>query len=87
MGCANAFRPITPLLCIPQKMSCAWIIFLYTSWVRKVLVAWVGRTDLRAPAESEEVGLGPIAQALDARAFDEVFLLSDYDETDGRRRT
>jgi transcriptional regulator with GAF, ATPase, and Fis domain len=48
--------------------------------VRKVLVAWVGRTDLRAPAESEAVGLGPIAQALDARAFDEVYLLSNYDE-------
>ena len=26
------------------------------------------------------VGMGPLAQALDARAFDEVFLLSDYDE-------
>jgi DNA-binding NtrC family response regulator len=48
--------------------------------VRKVLVAWVGKTDLRAPSESELVGDGPIAQALDARAFDEVFLLSDYPE-------
>lgn len=48
--------------------------------MRKVLVAWVGRTDLRAPAEGDEVGVGPIAQALDARAFDEAFLLSDYDE-------
>jgi DNA-binding NtrC family response regulator len=46
--------------------------------VRQVLVTWVGRTDLRAPAETETVGLGPIAQALDARPFDEVFLLSDY---------
>ena len=48
--------------------------------MRKVLVAWVGRTDLRAPAESEAVGLGPIAQAVDARVFKEVLLLSDYDE-------
>jgi DNA-binding NtrC family response regulator len=48
--------------------------------VQKVLVAWVGRTDLRAPAESDVVGLGPIAQALDARTFDEVFLLSDYED-------
>ncbi|MCP3143432.1 sigma-54 interaction domain-containing protein [Pyxidicoccus xibeiensis] len=47
--------------------------------MRKVLVAWVGRTDLRAPTEGEEVGAGPIAQALDARAFDEAFLLSDYE--------
>jgi transcriptional regulator with PAS, ATPase and Fis domain len=48
--------------------------------VRKVLVAWVGKTDLRAPTESDAVGVGPIAQAIDARVFDEVFLLSDYDE-------
>lgn len=48
--------------------------------MRKVLVAWVGRTDLRAPTESEAVGVGPIAQVIDARTFDEVYLLSDYDE-------
>ena len=48
--------------------------------MRKVLVAWIGKTDLRAPTESEQVGVGPIAQALEARAFDEAFLLSDYDE-------
>jgi DNA-binding NtrC family response regulator len=48
--------------------------------VRKILVAWVGRTDLRAPTEGKAVGVGPIAQALDARAFNELFLLSDYDE-------
>src|SRR5262245_21837038 len=47
---------------------------------KKTLVTWVGRTDLRAPKESTEVGTGPIAQALDARPFDQVFLLSDYDE-------
>jgi DNA-binding NtrC family response regulator len=46
--------------------------------VRRVLAAWIGRTDLRAPDESETVGLGPIAQALDAREFDQVFLLADY---------
>jgi transcriptional regulator with PAS, ATPase and Fis domain len=45
-----------------------------------VLVAWVGRTDLRAPAESEVVGFGPIAQSIDARTFDQVYLLSDYGE-------
>ncbi len=48
--------------------------------VRKVLVAWVGKTDLRAPTESDQIGVGPIAQAFDARVFDEAFLLSDYDE-------
>lgn len=54
---------------------------LYHHRVRKVLVAWIGRTDLQAAAKREEVGLGPIAQALDARSFDEVFLLSDYDNS------
>jgi DNA-binding NtrC family response regulator len=53
---------------------------LYLGAVQKVLVAWLGRTDLRAPTESEVVGIGPIAQALEARSFDEAFLLSDYDE-------
>jgi hypothetical protein len=48
--------------------------------VRRVLVAWVSKTDLRAPTEREQVGVGPIAQALEARAFDKAFLLSDYDE-------
>jgi DNA-binding NtrC family response regulator len=48
--------------------------------MRRVLVTWVGRTDLRAPTESDSVGLGPIAQALDTLAFDEVVLLSDYAE-------
>ena len=48
--------------------------------MRKVLVAWAGKTDLRAPNEGELVGVGPIAQALDGRAFDEFFLLSDYEE-------
>jgi DNA-binding NtrC family response regulator len=51
---------------------------LYRPRVRKVLVAWVGKADLRAPIESDQVGIGPIAQALTARAFDEAFLLSDY---------
>lgn len=48
--------------------------------MRKVLVAWIGNTDLRAPAETKPVGVGPIAQAIDARTFDEIFLLSDYEE-------
>ena len=48
--------------------------------VRKALVAWLGRTDLRAPTESDQVGIGPVAQALEARAFDDAFLLSDYQE-------
>ena len=48
--------------------------------VRRILVSWVGRTDLRAPTEATTVGDGPIAQAVTARQFDDVCLLSDYDE-------
>jgi len=43
-----------------------------------VLVAWVGTTDLRAPTEEHTVGCGPVAQALAARSFDEVVLLSNF---------
>ncbi|MBI2828086.1 MAG: AAA family ATPase, partial [Acidobacteria bacterium] len=48
--------------------------------MRNVLVTWIGNTDLRAPKEADVVGVGPIAQALDARAFDEALLLSDHPE-------
>ncbi|MGQ0732462.1 MAG: sigma-54 interaction domain-containing protein [Acidobacteriota bacterium] len=43
-----------------------------------ILLAWVGSTDLRAPTEEGAVGLGPVAQAMDARRFDEAVLLSNY---------
>ncbi len=48
----------------------------------RVLVAWIGKTDLRAPLESETIGIGPIAQALDARRFDEAVLLTDHPATE-----
>ncbi len=47
--------------------------------MRRVLVAWLGRTDLRATTESDQIGLGPIAQALTAREFEAAYLLSDYE--------
>ena len=48
--------------------------------MRRVLVTWIGNTDLRAPKETDVVGVGPIAQALDKAPFDEAFLISDHDE-------
>ena len=48
--------------------------------MKKILVSWVGRTDIRAIAECEIVGLGPIAQAVDTQTFDEIVLISDYPE-------
>ena len=48
--------------------------------MRNVLVTWIGKTDLRAQAESKVVGVGPIAQAVASRTFEEIVLLSDYSE-------
>jgi DNA-binding NtrC family response regulator len=50
--------------------------------MRRVLVAWIGKTDLAAPTKSDSVGLGPIAQATKSRVFDEVVLLSDHPEAE-----
>jgi len=41
-------------------------------------MAWVGRTDLRAASEDGQVGLGPIAQAIDSLNFSHVYLLNNY---------
>ncbi|HOV88271.1 MAG TPA: sigma-54 dependent transcriptional regulator, partial [Syntrophobacteraceae bacterium] len=50
--------------------------------MKSVLTCWIGKTDLRAPKEFEEVGLGPIAQAVEARSYEEVVLISDYPEAE-----
>ena len=63
-----------------QKISCATINLFVQYLVRTVLASWVGKTDLRAPTESAAVGDGPIAQALEARAFEDVYLVSDYSQ-------
>ena len=47
--------------------------------MKRILICWIGNTDLQA-SEGVDVGAGPIAQALDAREFDEVFFISDYEE-------
>jgi sigma54-dependent transcription regulator len=51
----------------------------------KTLVAWIGRTDLRAVEESDEIGLGPIAQAVSARSFEQIQLISNYPEDETKR--
>src|SRR5262245_53445890 len=50
--------------------------------MKHVLIAWVGRTDLRAPTEEAIVGLGPIGQAIQDRQFDLIILLSNYDKVE-----
>ena len=48
--------------------------------MKRILICWIGNTDLQA-SEGVDVGAGPIAQALDTREFDEIFLISDYEDT------
>ena len=45
--------------------------------MKKVLLCWIGTTDLRA-SQGDDVGEGPIAQAVEKLGFDEVFLISNY---------
>src|SRR5438045_3303182 len=44
----------------------------------KVLVSWVGNTDLRAAAGEREAGVGPVGQAVEKLDLDEINLLSNY---------
>ena len=45
---------------------------------KKLLVAWIGRTDLRAAAGESDVGLGPVAQGVQAGNYDAIYLLCDF---------
>ena len=42
---------------------------------KRILMSWVGATDLRASEEEAAVGQGPVAQSLAAGAYDEAVLL------------
>ena len=46
----------------------------------KALVCWIGFTDLRVPNEPEQVGLGPIAQAVQSFEYDEMAIVNNYPE-------
>jgi len=46
--------------------------------MKRILVSWIGRTDLCAVEESDSIGLGPIAQAVDVTGYDDIVLISDY---------
>ena len=50
--------------------------------MRRVLVTWVGHADLRAPEDEEDLGVGPIAQALTSREFDRAILITDHERED-----
>ncbi|WP_437802513.1 sigma-54 interaction domain-containing protein [Sorangium sp. So ce693] len=44
----------------------------------RVLLAWIGKTDIKAASGDASVGDGPLAQALVDRDFDHVVLLNNY---------
>jgi transcriptional regulator with PAS, ATPase and Fis domain len=46
----------------------------------KILLAWIGRTDLDAAAGVEKAGLGPIGQVVEKRQFDRIILLCNYEK-------
>ena len=45
----------------------------------RILVTWIGNTDLDAPQKEQTTGAGPVAQALMARQFDAAYLLFDHE--------
>ena len=49
------------------------------------MLCWIGKTDLRA-SQGDDVGEGPIAQAVEKLGFDEVFLISNYLKPEDRVR-
>ncbi len=48
--------------------------------MRRILACWLGRTDILAAEGRTEVGLGPIARAVEAREYDETVIINNYPE-------
>ena len=46
----------------------------------QILFCWLGATDLKAAAGVADVGLGPAAQAVEARLYREVVLLNNWEK-------
>jgi transcriptional regulator with PAS, ATPase and Fis domain len=47
----------------------------------RILFGWLGTADLRAASDTLDAGLGPVAQAIDEKPFEEVVLLNNWDES------
>lgn len=45
----------------------------------RMLAAWIGSADLRAPTAADKGDVGPIAQAVDAQHYDRILLLADQE--------
>jgi DNA-binding NtrC family response regulator len=50
--------------------------------MKSILISWIGFTDLKASKGEKKVGLGPIAQAVTKRSFQELILISDVPDLD-----
>lgn len=53
--------------------------------MKKVLVSWIGRTDLQAAEGKPEAGEGPLGQAVQNIEFDEINLLCNYPKTESEK--
>ena len=53
--------------------------------MRNILISWIGHTDLKAPEEGAD-GIGPVAKALEAGAYDAAFLLTTHGDEAMRYR-
>lgn len=51
---------------------------------QRILLSWIGRTDLNAADNIEPAGIGPIAQAVIQRSFDQIYLFSSYPDNEAR---
>ncbi|MDF1593524.1 MAG: sigma 54-interacting transcriptional regulator [Desulfobacterales bacterium] len=50
--------------------------------MKSILISWIGFTDLKASRGEKNIGLGPIAQAVTERSFQEIILISDVPDSD-----
>lgn len=48
---------------------------------KRILLCWIGNTDLKASKGEPDTGQGPIGQAVAGRAYDQIVLLSDFSKT------
>ena len=46
---------------------------------QKVLVTWIGKTDLKAPSAGQD-DIGPLARILEEHRFDQILMMSDFPE-------
>src|SRR5262245_48824130 len=65
-----------------DKIYVVYVSIFVPLMTERILICWIGHTDLRAARGEKEAGAGPIGQAVAAREFDRVVLLSDHAKAD-----